>query len=362
MLYAGPQPDVILLTFAIAYLPSLILLVLVRYMEKYEREPWGAMGTAFLWGATATVVLVILARGYFKVYMRDNYPEISSNKDEMIFYTSCLITPIAAELVKLMSLFFVREELDEAEDGLIYGAVAGLGFAATEMLLYGLFVFSSYGIKVFIYTVLLRTVSVVILQGSVGAIAGYGITRAVAKKHKKGSLWLSPVFLIIAMACHGLFNWIAQSTTSQGGFDVSHTYALGFAIAFSGVTWILIWIKIFRLDRIDAKPKEEKKEDKGAAGKFAFDRGGGRPPSRDAGRDYGRGHPDRRFMAGDDDEGYEDDYDDEDYDDEDYDDEDYDDDYDGDYDDEDYDDEDYDDEDYDGDYDDEEGYEDEDYD
>ena len=96
MLYAGPQPDVILLTFAIAYLPSLILLILVRYMEKYEREPWGAMGTAFLWGATATVVLVILARGYFKVYMRDNYPEIHSDKNLMLFYTSCLITPIAA--------------------------------------------------------------------------------------------------------------------------------------------------------------------------------------------------------------------------------------------------------------------------
>ena len=309
MLYAGPQPDVILLTFAIAYLPSLILLILVRYMEKYEREPWGAMGTAFLWGATATVVLVILARGYFKVYMRDNYPEIHSDKNLMLFYTSCLITPIAAELVKLMSLFFVREELDEAEDGLIYGAVAGLGFAATEMMLYGLFVFSSYGIKVFIYTVLLRSVSVVILQGSVGAIAGYGVTRAVAKKHKKGSLWLSPVFLLIAMACHGMFNWIAQSTTSQGGFDLSHTYALGFAIAFSGVTWILIWIKIFRLDRIDAKPKEEKKkDDKGATGKFSFDRPGEIPSPRDAGRDYGR-PPDRRARGRDD---YDDDYDEED--------------------------------------------------
>ena len=351
MLYAGPQPDVILITLALAFVPSIILVIILRYTEKYEREPWGAVWTAFLWGATASVVLVIFAIGYFKSYMMENYAEIASDRHTMKLYISCLIIPIVAELVKLMSLFFVREELNEAEDGLIYGGVAGLGFAATEMLLYGLSIHSAYGIKVFIQFILLSTVTVVILQASVGAIAGYGISRAVAKHHKKGSLWLSPVFLIGAIACHSLFSYIANSTASQGGFDVlSYKYALIFAIGISAITWVWIWIKIIRLDRMD-DPKK-KKENK--PGKFSFGERAGfdSPLGPDArATSIGSSGPGSGGQRG---EGY-DDYYDEGYDDEydDYYDEGYDDGYDG-YDD--YDDEGYDDE-YD-DYDDE-GYEDE---
>ena len=339
-LYAGPQPEVILLTFAIAFLPSILLVVILRFTEKYEREPWGAIWTAFLWGATASVVLVILARGYFLVYMRDNYPEIASDKYMMGIYVSCILTPIVAEAFKLLGLFFVRDELDEAEDGLIYGGVVGLGFAATEMMLYGLFVFTSYGMEVFINTVLLRTVSIVILQASVGAIAGYGVTRAVARKHKKGSLWLSPIFFIIAVACHSIFNYIAGATATNTENMLPYTYALGFAIAFSAVTWFIIWIKIIRLDRMDSKKNLEKKKKKdfsaaenkgGSSFQDDFDMGFGPGPQGPAAYDDGYG-----------DEGYDDDY---------YDEEGYDDDYDGDYDGEYYD------EGYDNDYDD--GYYDE---
>jgi len=338
-LYAGPQPEVILLTFAIAFLPSILLVVILRFTEKYEREPWGAIWTAFLWGATASVVLVILARGYFLVYMRDNYPEIASDKYMMGVYVSCILTPIVAEVFKLLGLFFVRDELDEAEDGLIYGGVVGLGFAATEMMLYGLFVFTSYGMEVFINTVLLRTVSIVILQASVGAIAGYGVTRAVARKHKKGSLWLSPVFFIVAVGCHSLFNYLAGATVVDTENKIPYAYALGFAIAFSAITWFVIWIKIIRLDRMDSKKNKEKNkpndfspEGNPGGSSFQNDFDMGFAPSSQAPGGYDDGYYD---------EGYDDDY---------YDEEGYDDDYDGDYDDNYYDDE-YDDE-YDDDYDD----------
>ncbi len=265
MLYAGPQPDVILLTLAISFVPSIILTVLLRFTEKYDREPWGSIWTAFLWGATGAVVLVILARGRFLVFMEESYPAIASDKYLMTLYVYCLLTPVVAELIKILGLFFVRTDLIEAEDGLIYGAVIGLGFAATETMLHGIFLYSSYGIEVFIRTVLLRVVSVVMLQGSLGAIAGYGITRAIAKKHKKGSLLLFPVFLLIAIVCHAAFNYIANSTMTNSSINMSYTYALVFSIAIAGVTWTIMWIKIFRLDRMDSdknKAKLKKKEEK----------------------------------------------------------------------------------------------------
>jgi len=174
----------------------------------------------------------------------------------MIIYVSCLLTPVIAELIKLLGLFFVRGDLDESEDGLIYGATIGLGFAATETMLYGIFLYPSYGLQVFIYTVLLRTVSVGLLHASVGAVAGYGITRAIAHKHKKGSLLLFPVFLLISIGCHSGFNYIANSTMMGSSVNLSYTYALIFSIVIASVTWIIMWVKIIRLDRLDNKPKD----------------------------------------------------------------------------------------------------------
>ena len=334
MAYANFQIEMLLIVFAIAFLPSIILVIILRFTEKYEREPWGAVWTAFLWGATATVVILILARGYFLIYMRDNYPEIASDKYKMGLYVSCLLTPIVATLVKLLGLFFVRDELDEAEDGLIYGGVVGLGFAATEMGLYGFFVYTSYGMEVFVNSVLLRTVSVVILQASVGAIAGYGVTRAVAKKHKKGSLWLSPLFFIVAVVAHSAFNYLAGATVVDTENKIPYAYALGFAIAISAVTWFIIWIKIIRLDRMDSKKNQEKNKPKDFS---SGESGGGSSFQDDFDMGFGPGfQPPGDYDDGYYDEGYDDDYDD-----------DYDGDYDGDYDD------DYYDEGYDDEYDDE---------
>ncbi len=39
--------------------------------------------------------------------------------------------------VKLVE-FFLKGEIDEVEDGIVYGAACGLGFGATENILYGL--------------------------------------------------------------------------------------------------------------------------------------------------------------------------------------------------------------------------------
>jgi uncharacterized membrane protein len=159
----------------------------------------------------------------------------------------------------------------------------------------------------------------------VGAIAGYGITRAVAKKHKKGSLWLSPVFFIIAVLCHGFFNYLAGATVEDTENKIPYAYALGFAIAFSAITWFVIWIKIIRLDRMDSKKNREKKKQKdlssgesrgGSSFQDDFDMGFG--PGSQGPAAYDEGYDDEGY-----DEGYDDEY--------------YDDDYDGDYDDDYYD-------------------------
>ena len=65
------NPVKVIITVLVAFLPPIIYTILIRYSEKYEREPWGSIGQAFLWGATLSIVMVILIRGYFSKYFEE---------------------------------------------------------------------------------------------------------------------------------------------------------------------------------------------------------------------------------------------------------------------------------------------------
>jgi RsiW-degrading membrane proteinase PrsW (M82 family) len=249
----------ILITCAIAFVPSLIYLILLRYAEKLEREPWGSLLMVFLWGATLAVIFVILVRGYFKVYLRDNYPELASNLLLLEVITVGIITPIAAELIKPLGLWYVRVDLDEPEDGLVYGACAGLGFAATENLLYGIFVFTAYGVQSYISMVFLRAISVVLIHASATSITGYGISRAIALTEKRGRLYSLPLFFMVAVAIHMAFNYLAITGGAVKGSIFGYKYSLVFAIGMAVVSIFIIYAKIWKLDR--ARYRELKMKD-----------------------------------------------------------------------------------------------------
>jgi RsiW-degrading membrane proteinase PrsW (M82 family) len=245
----------IVLLIIIAFLPSIIYMVVLRYIEKYDREPWGSLGNVFLWGATMGVVVVIVVRGAFRVHFNDYYPELASDHKMVGLILAVLITPLIAEIIKPLGLLFVRHDIEEAEDGLIYGAVAGLGYAATENLLYGIFLVSIYGMEFFIYVIILRSISVVLLHASATALTGYGVSRATAAKHKVGSIFAFPLFLFAAIGLHSFFNYLMVS--GEGISDlvsVGSSFSLAIVISIFFMGWI--YFKIYRLDRLDEKEIE----------------------------------------------------------------------------------------------------------
>ncbi len=252
------DPMKIIFTILISFIPAIIYAVIVRYSEKYEREPWGSIGQAFLWGGTLAIVIVILIRGFFSVYLEDNYPVIASDIQYKTLIIMCLITPLVAELIKPIGLLLVRADLLEAEDGLIYGAVIGLGFTATENLLFGIYLAPLYGIEMFVTVVFMRSMSVMFIQSSTTALTCYGITRAMKVKHKTGRFYAFPLFLLAAIGIHSLFNYIVFSDIFNiGDILFSMSSSLLFSIIFAFVLMTMIYFKIYRLDRIDEKTQQE---------------------------------------------------------------------------------------------------------
>ena len=109
------------------------------------------------------------------------------------------VAPIAEEFTKPMALRLktVRKEINEFEDGLIYGAVAGLGFSATENLFYGLG-FLSEGLFIFIIYMCLRSIGGCLLHASATALTGYGYGKTIMKK--TSFIRVFPYFLIAVFA------------------------------------------------------------------------------------------------------------------------------------------------------------------
>ena len=72
----------------------------------------------------------------------------------------------------------VRSNIDEVEDGLVYGAACGLGFGATENVLYGLSEEAvSVGYLGILAVVILRTVSSILLHLVATSFTGHGISK-----------------------------------------------------------------------------------------------------------------------------------------------------------------------------------------
>ena len=219
-----------------AFLPPLIYTFWVRNIEKFNREKWIPILICFIWGATIAIIAAVIIEIVLHMSL------IPSIKDptSIGFITVVFIAPFAEELTKPLALRLgvVKKELDELEDGLIYGAVAGLGFSATENLLYG-WDFLSEGLLFFFIFISIRSFGGCLLHASATAWTGYGYGKTIIKNTKL--IKVLPYFLL-AIFVHAFYNAILS-------FDfLGAIIGLTLALTFAAVTITIVKNKITILD------------------------------------------------------------------------------------------------------------------
>ena len=170
------------LAAVLSFGPAYLYLKSIRNAEETDREPWSALQVAFVWGAVSGVfyALILNGLGGSLVFL------YSGNDADLTFIlTAIIVAPIVEEFVKPLVLFrnvSVKGEINEVEDGIVYGAACGLGFGATENILYGLSEGAvSSGLLGVIIVVTLRTVSSILLHLTASSFAGYGISQYLVK-------------------------------------------------------------------------------------------------------------------------------------------------------------------------------------
>ena len=240
--------DLLVLVVA-AFLPSVLYVIWIRNTEKYVREPYSRILRVFVFGAIVSIAIAIViesvALNLIQTSLERVYQAFAQNPNLVTLLLAVVIAPLVEEFAKALGVFQVRGRMRDIEDGLIYGAVAGLGFAATENLLYESDALLTGGTQAFLATAVVRTFSSALLHSSASAVVGLGIARSAWQ----GKSWLPYYFVGVIM--HASFNLAASFGSlyenSLGASAVLIGLMAAFAIAIIGIT--LVRAKIRALDQ-----------------------------------------------------------------------------------------------------------------
>lgn len=120
----------------IALVPLTVVLLGVRWVDRWEPEPALGLWFAFLWGAAGSVAIALLVDlgVQIAVYASGQQPSGSD------FVGAVIQAPLVEETAKgigvLLVLLIWRRTFDGPVDGIVYAAVVASGFAFVENILY----------------------------------------------------------------------------------------------------------------------------------------------------------------------------------------------------------------------------------
>jgi RsiW-degrading membrane proteinase PrsW (M82 family) len=172
------------------------------YRRDGNREPLGAVALAFLAGVLVVAVVVFAVLPFARMGVVFGHPWAHGA------YVAFVLAAIPEELAKYL---FLRRHIrshhcDEPMDGMVYGALVSLGFAAAENVLYVL----QGGLSVGFW----RAFTAVPLHASCGALMGLALASRKLLGPGPGRGLLSA--LVVPILVHGLYDWPLMALSQRG--------------------------------------------------------------------------------------------------------------------------------------------------
>lgn len=181
----------------------LIVVALVWYLDRYDREPIHMVVAVFLWGATAAPALA-----GFGFLVLDRWG-VASGGGLSPLIQSGVAGPLMEEAAKAIGVILIvllTRDFDNPTDGFVYGTAVGLGFAVTENYIYATGAGSAMDVRGFLTLVVGRTTLAAGVHSMASATFGGFLGHAVLTR----KIWQRTAWTLLGLAAasvlHGSWN------------------------------------------------------------------------------------------------------------------------------------------------------------
>lgn len=161
-----------------ALVPTIVYVLFIWWLDRYEKEPLPLLALAFFWGAIPAAIASVVLEVLFDVPVQAMGGEGLIASLVSVSVGAPLIEESTKGIALLGLVLLFRQEFDNVLDGIIYGAMIGFGFAMTENFLgYFLPILQAEGVEAGLTNILLRAVvfgfNHAFWTGITGAAVGY---------------------------------------------------------------------------------------------------------------------------------------------------------------------------------------------
>jgi protease PrsW len=194
----------------------------IRWLDRFEPEPWWLLAVAFFWGALFATLGGGLssAVGEGVAMAVTGAPE---NADNIQAFGATVLAPVFEEGFKGLGVALIAaisamgvKELDVPLDGAIYGGIVGLGFTLTEDTLYVASAYAESGLAGFVGLLFLRTVMLGLSHCTFTACTGLGFGIAVESRSWFVKIMAPIIGYCAAMLLHATHNALPTFLHAQG--------------------------------------------------------------------------------------------------------------------------------------------------
>ena len=184
------------IVFIAAILPAIVLIIHIYNRDKWQKEPPRQLFKAFVYGVASAMIVLLLPA--FGLVSESPGTEISAQIGNA--FRTAAVPEEMAELFMLWLCLLECKEFDEHMDAIVYAVCVGMGFAATENILY---LFSN--LQNWVATGIMRALISVPAHFFFAIIMGYYYSLA---HFRIGKLrFLDAVFtLLLPVLAHGIFD------------------------------------------------------------------------------------------------------------------------------------------------------------
>ena len=256
--YVGSLPGPWLLSVVLLTVTAVPAGLIIYRLDQFEPEPASLIAIAAVWGGAVALMFSAITNSAALSFLQHVVPAGTVDS-----WGAAIVAPVNEELYKgaglVMLYLMARSEFDGLMDGLVYGAMIGLGFQVVENVQYFMLAAAeSSGGQLgpvvntfFVRVVLAGLYSHTLFSGLMGFGFAYLVTQRAASRRKR--VMVAALFAVLAWAAHFVWNspWLDSLMGRSPGSFVLAVVAKG--VPFLGFLALLTVFARRRESRVFAR-------------------------------------------------------------------------------------------------------------